>query len=102
MNAKMPVIPRSSSRKVNGYAVLALETVREQRDAPAGAEREALAAAQRLLALIAKSIASLIVPPLGCARRGPWRVARLHGRGERHEPMAAEDLVVGEGRSIKG
>jgi hypothetical protein len=35
MNAMIPVIPRSSSRKVNGYirAVLALEAVREQREA---------------------------------------------------------------------
>ena len=35
MNAMMPVIPRSGSRKVNGYvkAVLALEAVRRKREA---------------------------------------------------------------------
>ncbi len=36
MNAMMPVIPRSGSRKVNGYvkAVLALDAVRRTRELP--------------------------------------------------------------------
>ena len=83
MNAMMLVIPRSGSRKVYGYvkAVLALEAVHKKREArydrdvrPLDRRRAALAAevamrlrapssgqlaaAQRLLALIAKSIAS--------------------------------------------
>ena len=83
MNAMMPVIPRSGSRKVNGYvkAVLALDAVRRKREAryervvrPLDRRRDALmvevatrlralsggqrAAAQRLLATIAQAIAS--------------------------------------------
>jgi hypothetical protein len=83
-------MPRSSSRKVNGYvrAVLALEAVRKKREArhdrvvrPLDRQRDALtvevatrrralsggqlAAAQRLLTLIARSIASD-----GAAHRG--------------------------------
>jgi ABC-type uncharacterized transport system ATPase component len=83
MNAMMPVIPRSGSRKVNGYvkAVLALEAVRRKREAryervvrPLDRKRDALtvevatrlralsggqrAAAQRLLAMIAQATAS--------------------------------------------
>ena len=79
----MPVIPRSGSRKVNGYvkAVLALEAVRRKREdryervvRPPDRKRDALtvevatrlralsggqlAAAQRLLAMIAEAIAS--------------------------------------------
>ena len=82
MNAMMPVIPRSGSRKVNGYvkAVLALEAVRRKREAryervvrPLDRKRDALtvevatrlralsggqrAAAQRLLTMIAQAIA---------------------------------------------
>ena len=53
MNAMTPVIPRSGSRKVNGYvkAVLALEAVRRKREAryervvrPLDRKRDALAA----------------------------------------------------------
>jgi hypothetical protein len=80
MHAMMPVIPRSGSRKVNGYvkAVLALEAVRRKREAryervvrPLDRRRDALtvevatrlramsggqrAAAQRLLAMIARA-----------------------------------------------
>ena len=83
MHATMHVIPRSGSRKVNGYvkAALALEAVRKKREArydrvvrPLDRRRDALAAevamrlralsggqlaaAQRLPALIAKWIAS--------------------------------------------
>jgi hypothetical protein len=83
MNAMSPVVPRSGSRKVNGYvkAVLALEAVRRKREAryervvrPLDRKRAALtvevatrlralsggqhAAAQRLLALIAQAAAS--------------------------------------------
>ena len=83
MHAMMPVIPRSASRKVNGYvkAVLALEAVRRKREArydrvvrPLDRRRDALAAevatrrralsggqlaaAQRLLVMIAEAIAS--------------------------------------------
>ena len=83
MHAMMPVIPRSGSRKVNGYvkAVLALEAVRRKREArydrvvrPLDRKRDSLtvevgtrlralsggqrAAAQRLLAMIAEAIAS--------------------------------------------
>ena len=83
MHATMHVIPRSGSRKVNGYvkAVLALDAVRKKREArydrdvrPLDRRRDALtvevatrlralsgrqfAAAQRLLAMIAEAIAS--------------------------------------------
>jgi hypothetical protein len=86
----MPVIPRSGSRKVNGYvkAVHALEAVRKKREAryervvrPLDRKRDALtvevamrlralsggqlAAAQRLLAMIAQAMASD-----GAANRG--------------------------------
>jgi hypothetical protein len=82
MHATMHVIPRSGSRKVNGYvkAALALEAVRKKREArydrvvrPLDRRRDALAAevatrrralsggqlaaAQRLLALIAQATA---------------------------------------------
>ena len=90
MHAMVPVIPRSGSRKVNGYvkAVLALEAVRQKREAryervvrPLDRERDAraaevatrlralsggqLAAAQRLLAMIAQATVSD-----GAANRG--------------------------------
>jgi hypothetical protein len=90
MNAMRPVIPRSGSRKVNGYvkAVLALDAVRRKREAryeravrPLDRKRDALtvevamrlralsggqlAAAQRLLAMIAQVMASD-----GAANRG--------------------------------
>ena len=83
MHAMMPVIPRSGSRKVNGYvkAVLALDAVRRKREdryarvvRPLDRRRDELAAevamrlralsggqlaaAQRLLALIAQATAS--------------------------------------------
>jgi hypothetical protein len=83
MNAMRHVIPRSGSRKVNGYvkAVLALDAVRKKREAryervvrPLDRRRDALAAevatrlralsggqlagAQRLLAMIAQAMAS--------------------------------------------
>ena len=83
MNAMTPVIPRSGSRKVNGYvkAVLALEAMRKKREAryervvrPLDRKRNTLtvevatrlralsggqlAAARRLLAMIAEAIAS--------------------------------------------
>lgn len=83
MNAMMPVIPRSGSRKVNGYvkAVLALEAVRRKREEryervvrPLDRKRDTLtvevatrlralsggqrAAAQRLLAMITQATAS--------------------------------------------
>jgi hypothetical protein len=83
MNAMMPVIPRSGSRKVNGYvkAVLALDAVRRKREAryehvvrPFDRKRVALtvevatrlralsggqrAAAQRLLAMITQATVS--------------------------------------------
>lgn len=79
----MPAIPRSGSRKVNGYvkAVLALEAVRKKREdryarvvRPLDRRRDALAAevatrlralsggqlaaAQRLLAMIAQAVAN--------------------------------------------
>ena len=68
MHAMMPVIPRSGSRKVNGYvkAVLALEAVRRKREARYDrVVRGQLAAPQRLLAMIAQAIASD-----GAANRG--------------------------------
>jgi hypothetical protein len=90
MNTMMPVIPRSRSRKVNGYvkAVLALEAVRQKREAryarvvrPLDRRRDELAAevatrlrslsggqlaaAQRLLAMIAQATAGD-----GAANRG--------------------------------
>ena len=90
MNAGMQVIPRSGSRKVNGYvkAVVALEAVRRKREeryervvrpldrkrdglaAEVATRRRALsggqlAAAQRLLALIAQVMANG-----GAANRG--------------------------------
>ena len=90
MHAMLHVIPRSGSRKVNGYvkAVLALEAVRKKREArydrvvrPLDRRRDALAvevamrlralsggklaAAQRLLAMIAQAMASD-----GAANRG--------------------------------
>ena len=42
MNAMMPVIPRSGSRKVNGYvkAVLALDAVHQQISLPGTREHE--------------------------------------------------------------
>ena len=83
MNAMRPVIPRSGSRKVNGYvkAVLALEAVRRKREdryarvvRPLDRQRDELAAevatrlralsggqlaaTQRLLAMIAQATAS--------------------------------------------
>jgi len=83
MNAMTPVIPRSGSRKANGYvkAVLALEAVRRKREArydrvvrPLDRKRDALtvevatrlralsgwqlAAAQRPLALVAQAMAN--------------------------------------------
>jgi hypothetical protein len=88
MHAMMPMIPRSGSRKVNGYvnAALALDAVRRKREArydvfPLDRRRDALAdevatrlralsggqlaGAQRLLALIALAMASD-----GAANRG--------------------------------
>ena len=102
MHAMMPVIPRSGSRKVNGYvkAVLALEAVRRKREAryervvrPLDRKRDALtvevatrlralsggqrAAAQRLLALIVQATVdggpeAVCAVPRGSSGGGVW------------------------------
>ena len=97
MNAMMPVIPRSGSRKVNGYvkAVLALDAVRRKREArydrvvrPLDRKRDALAAevATRLRALSGGQLAAaqrlLAVIAQAASPRGEPRRARPKAAAE--------------------